>query len=85
MVDHAVEYVRGEVHTNGLENFWSLLKRALRGTYIHVNPEHLSRYVDEQAYRFNERNGDDSERFAKATQSVAGRRLTYRALTGKNS
>jgi transposase-like protein len=80
-VDHAKAYVNGRVHTNNAENFWSLLKRALKGTYVHVNPEHLSRYVDEQAYRFNEREGNDSDRFTRAAQSVTGRRLTYRQLT----
>jgi len=55
VVDHTVEYVRGQVHTNGLENFWSLLKRSLKGTYVSVEPFHLFRYVDEQAFRFNHR------------------------------
>jgi transposase-like protein len=84
-VDHVKGYVDGAAHTNGVENFWSLFKRILKGTYIHVNPEHLFRYVDEQAYRFNGRKGNDSDRFTQATQSVAGRRLTYRQLTGKQS
>ncbi len=84
-IDHARAYVRGRVHTNSIENFWSLLKRSLKGTYVHVNPEHLSRYVDEQAYRFNEREGNDADRFTRATQSVTGRRLTYRQLTGKQN
>jgi transposase-like protein len=82
-IDHARAYVRGQVHTNSIENFWSLLKRAIKGTYVHVNPEHLHRYVDEQAYRFNEREGSDSDRFVRATQSVSGRRLTYRQLTAQ--
>lgn len=80
-IDHAKEYARGCVHTNGMENFWSLLKRSIRGTYVHVNAEHLHRYADEQGYRFNKRKGNDSERFVKATQSTTGRRLTYRQLT----
>lgn len=81
-IDHARTYVRGKVHTNSIENFWSLLKRSIKGTYVHVNPEHLHRYVDEQAYRFNEREGSDSDRFVRATQSVTGRRLTYSKLIG---
>jgi transposase-like protein len=89
-VDHAVEYVRGNVHTNGLENYWSLLKRCIRGTYVSVEPFHLFRYLDEQAYRYNERkhaNGDvktDGERFIEVAGMVSGKRLTYRHLTGKD-
>lgn len=82
-VDHTKQYVAGRVHTNGIENFWSLLKRGLRGTYIHVQPQHLHRYVDEQVYRFNTRKMVDSTRFSKALESVSGKRLTYRALIGK--
>jgi len=82
-------YVRGRVHTNGMENFWSLLKRGLRGTYVAVEPFHLFRYVDEQVFRYNNRkHGDqklnDADRFAIAMSQVAGRRLTYSDLTGKN-
>lgn len=80
-VDHAVEYVRGRVHTNGIENFWSLLKRGLKGTYISVEPFHLGRYVDEQVFRFNERDGSDADRFTTALRRVMGKRLTYRELT----
>lgn len=80
---HAEEYVRGNVHTNGIENFWSLLKRSIKGTYVSVEPFHLFRYLDEQAFRFNERKGKDSDRFAKVTSQVAGKRLTYDELTGK--
>jgi len=83
VVDHAETYVRGHVHTNGLENFWSLLKRGIGGTYVSVEPFHLFRYLDEQAFRFNERDGKDTDRFAKTLGSVAGRRLTYDELTGK--
>ena len=83
VVDHAEKYVEGKVHTNGLENFWSLLKRALKGTYVSVEPYYLYRYLDEQAFRFNEREGQDSNRFKKALGSVAGRRLTYSELTGR--
>jgi transposase-like protein len=83
VVDHAKRYVDGHVHTNGLENFWSLLKRGIKGTYVSVEPYHLFRYLDEQAFRFNEREGEDKDRFAKTLGSVAGRRLTYEELTGK--
>jgi transposase-like protein len=83
VVDHAVEYVKGDVHTNGLENFWSLLKRGLRGTYVSVEPFHLFRYLDEQAYRFNNRRMTDSERLDIAVRHIVGKRLTYDQLTGK--
>jgi transposase-like protein len=84
VVDHAVEYVRGNVHTNGLENFWSLVKRGLKGTYVSVEPYHIYRYLDEQSFRFNNRKDmNDAERFALAMSQVAGRRLTYAQLTGK--
>lgn len=82
-IDHAVSYVEGQVHTNGLENYWSLLKRSIRGTYVSVEPFHLFRYLDEQAFRFNERKATDSHRFVKATEQVTGKRLTYNELTGK--
>jgi len=85
VIDHAEEYVRGNVHTNGLENFWSLLKRCIKGTYVNVAPYHLARYLDEEAFRFNERkiaNGDGG-RFGKVLRSVAGKRVTYKQLTGK--
>jgi transposase-like protein len=83
MIDHAETYVRGKVHTNGLENFWSLLKRSLKGTYVSVEPWHLFRYVDEQAFRYNTRGGHDGNRFMAVLSSVMGRRLTYKRLTGK--
>ena len=83
VVDHAVQYVDGRVHTNGLENFWSLLKRAIKGTYVSVEPFHLFRYLDEQTFRFNERKDNDAGRFVKAIGAVANRRLTYKKLTGK--
>jgi transposase-like protein len=82
-VDHAERYVDGRVHTNGLENFWSLLKRGLTGTYISVRPFHLYRYLDERAFTFNERHLDDLGRFETVLRSVAGRRLTYAQLTGR--
>jgi hypothetical protein len=72
--------VRDNVHTNGLENFWSLLKRALKGTYVSVMPVHLFRYVDEQAFRFNKRKDNDAGRFADALSAVTGRHLTYKDL-----
>jgi transposase-like protein len=83
-VNHAEEYVKGNVHTNGMENFWSLLKRGLKGTYVSVEPFHLFRYLDEQAFRYNERkhNKGDAGRFAEILSSVADRRLTYKQLTG---
>ena len=84
VVDHAVEYVRGEVHTNGLENFWSLLKRGIHGTYVSVEPFHLFRYLDEQAFRYNNRKGlNDGERFDIAVRRIVGKRLTWDQLTGK--
>lgn len=90
-VDHAERYVNGRVHTNGLENFWSLLKRSLHGTYVAVEPFHLARYVDEQVFRFNHRKDgkrtiSDSERFNRALSQMGGfqKRLTYAELTGKN-
>ncbi len=85
VVNHAETYVKGRVHTNGLENFWSLLKRTLRGTYVAVEPFHLDRYVDEQVFRFNNRKGNDSDRFALAMSQIAGKRLTYAELTGKDT
>ena len=81
--DHAEEYVRGNVHTNGIENFWSLLKRSIKGTYVSVEPFHLFRYLDEQAFRFNERKGKDADRFVQTVKQVAGKRLTYDELTGE--
>jgi hypothetical protein len=83
VVDHAVEYVNGKIHTNGLENFWSLLKRGINGTYVSVEPFHLFRYLDEQAYRFNNRKMNDAERFDLAVKGMVGKRLTFDQLTGK--
>jgi transposase-like protein len=79
-IDHTTGYVRGKVHTNGIENFWSLLKRAIRGSYVAVAPFHLGRYVDEEVFRFNARKGTDWTRFMAAMRGVIGRRLTYRRL-----
>jgi len=83
VIDHALAYVDGDVHTNGLENFWSLLKRALKGTYVSVEPYHLFRYLDEQGYRFNNRWMTDSQRFSMAVRQIVGKRLTWDQLTGK--
>jgi transposase-like protein len=88
VVDHAIEYVNERVHTNGLENFWSLLKRGLNGTYISVEPFHLFRYLDEQTFRYNNRAKrdepvDDSMRFQRVMSMLAGKRLTFDELTGK--
>jgi transposase-like protein len=89
IVNHAETYVRGRVHTNGLENFWSLLKRNLSGTYVCVEPFHLERYVDEQVFRFNNRATKenpltDADRFLLALSQVADKRLTFAELTGKH-
>jgi len=88
VVNHATEYVRGQVHTNGIENFWSLLKRGLNGTYVAVEPFHLSRYVDEQIFRFNHRKTvdchiTDADRFNIAMSQIFNKRLTYAEVTGK--
>jgi len=87
-VNHADQYVRGQVHTNCLENFWSLMKRHLRGTYVSVEPFHLDRYLDEQVFRFNNRGTkdnplNDGDRFMLAVSQISGKRLTYAELTGK--
>jgi transposase-like protein len=79
-IDHAIGYVDGLIHTNGLENFWSLLKRSIKGTYVSVDPIHLFRYVDEQVYRFNERKKNDLQRFVGVLRDVLGKRLTYNEL-----
>jgi len=89
-VNHLDEYVRGQVHTNGIENFWSCLKRGLKGTYVAVEPFHLDRYVNEQIFRFNNRPTKDNpltdeDRFAIAMSQVVGRRLTYTQLTGQGA
>jgi transposase-like protein len=81
-VDHAEAYAIGNVHTNGLENYWSLLKRALHGTYVAVEPFHLFRYLDEQAFRFNNRDWTDSMRFSAVIKAIVGKRLTYEQVTG---
>ena len=80
-VNHADEYVRGNVHSNGIENFWSLLKRTVKGTYVSVDPMHLQAYVGEQVFRFNERKDNDLGRFRSVLGSVSGKRLTWKDLT----
>jgi len=86
IVNHLEQYVNGNVHTNGIENFWSLLKRTLKGTYVSCEPYHLFRYVDEQAYRFNNRLPvSDADRFSYLVRKVVGKRLTYGELTGKTA
>ena len=83
VIDRAETYVDGQIHTNGCENFWSLLKRALKGTYVSVEPFHLFRYLDEQAFRFNNRTEmNDADRFSLAIIGIVGRRLTYNELIG---
>lgn len=83
VVNHAAEYVRGNVHTNSLENYWSLLKRTISGTYVSVEPFHLFRYLDEQSFRYNERKRPDAQRFQQVISSTSEKRLTYAGLTGK--
>ena len=83
-VDHSLhEYVRGNVHRNNIECFWAVLKRTIGGTYTHVHPRHLDRYLAEQVFRFDERENDDGSRFALATKGADGKRLTHKALTAK--
>jgi transposase-like protein len=84
VINHAERYVDGQIHTNGIENFWALLKRCINGTYISIEPFHLFRYLDEQSFRFNSRHGNDSERFQRAMEQVVGKRVTYSELTGKS-
>jgi transposase-like protein len=83
VVDHAVEHVNGNVHTSGLENVWSLLKRSLKGSYVSVEPFHLFRYLDEQAFRYNNRDMTELDRFVYVMRHIVGRRLTYKRLTWK--
>ena len=84
VINHAVEYVNGNTHTNTIENFWALLKRGLHGTYVSVEPFHLFRYLDEQAFRYNyRRDMNDGDRFNMVLSHVTGKRLTFDELTGK--
>ena len=85
VINHAERYVDGQVHTNAIENFWSLLKRTLKGTYVSVEPFHLFRYLDEQAFRFNMRKMTDAARFALTAGSVFGKRLTFAQLTAADT
>lgn len=82
-IDHAERYVDGQVHTNGMENFWALLKRGIKGTYVSVEPFHLFRYLDEQVFRFNKRGLDDAGRFKEVLARMNNKRLTYSELTGR--
>lgn len=82
IVNHSVEYVRGNLHTNSIENFWSVLKRGIKGTYISISPEHLQKYISEQMLRYNERQGTDLDRFIATVKGITGKRLTYRELIG---
>jgi len=83
VINHAEQYVDGHVHTNRMENFWSLLKRAIKGTYVSVEPFHLFRYLDEQAFRYNERKLTDAQRFQKVLNGIGGKRLTWNEVSGK--
>lgn len=83
VINHAETYVRGNIHTNGIENFSALLKRTIGGTYISVEPFHLFRYLDEQSFRFNTRKASDRDRFIQAALAITGKRLTFDELTGK--
>jgi transposase-like protein len=88
VIDHAISYAQDAVHTNGMENYWSLLKRGIKGTYVSVEPFHLFRYLDEQAFRYNNRGNkdakvNDGDRFEMLASHVIGKRLTYAELTGK--
>lgn len=85
VIVHAEEYVRGNVHTNSIENFWSLLKRGIKGTYVSVEPFHLFRYLDEQSFRFNTRKSNDQGRFMEALSTIQGKRVTYRELIGQTT
>ena len=85
VINHAETYVRGRVYTNGIENFWSLLKRAIKGSYVSVEPFHLFRYLDEESFRYNARKGADVDRFNKATRGIVGKRFTYKNLIGSTT
>jgi ISXO2 transposase-like protein len=85
VIDHAESYAKGKVHTNGLENFWSLLKHGIKGTYVAVEPFHLFRYLDEQVFRFNNRKTKDVARFVGAVGQIIGKRLTSASLIGADT
>src|SRR2546423_8252962 len=82
IINHAECYVRGNIHTNGLENFWSLFKRCIKGTHVAVEPFHLFRYLDAECFRFNNREDNDGGRFDAAMKGINGKRLTYKSLIG---
>ena len=86
VINHAVKYVEGKIHTNGMENYWSLLKRGISGTYVSVEPFHLFRYLDEQTFRYNHRKGmNDGDRLDIAVRHIVGKRLEYKKLIGQPS
>ena len=85
VINHAEAYVRGNVHTNSIENFWSLLKRGIKGTYVSVEPFHLFRYLDEQSFRFNTRKDNDQGRFMSALSAISGKRVEYKELIGQTT
>lgn len=82
VIDHAVSYVEGRIHTNGMENFWALFKRCIKGTHVSVEPFHLQPYLDSEMFRFNNREMDDGERFVSGAPGMVGKRLTYKVLIG---
>ncbi len=82
VINHSMTYVRDNVHTNSIENFWSLLKRTIKGTYVSVSPEHLQKYIEEQMFRYNEREGNDQQRFVSMIELISGKRLTWTELVG---
>lgn len=85
VINHAETYVKGNVHTNSIENYWSLLKRGIKGTYVSVEPFHLFRYLDEQSFRFNNRKDNDQGRFMIALSQISGKRVEYKTLIGQTS
>ena len=85
VINHAETYVKGNIHTNTIENFWSLLKRGIKGTYVSVEPFHLFRYLDEQTFRYNARKANDQDRFLAAVSTVGCRRIQYQQLIGQTS
>lgn len=84
VINHSVKYVEGNIHTNGAENFWTLFKRCIKGTYVSVEADHLEAYIDEEMFRFNEREGKDNDRFVKVLEGISGRRITYKELTASD-
>ena len=80
VINHSVKYAEGNIYTNGAENFWTLFKRCINGTYVSVEADHLFRYLDEETFRFNERKGKDKDRFVKAAAGIIGKRVMYKEL-----